>query len=58
MKIKIEKTIINEETFEPTLVLKVLLDAEHTCKLITENGREEASQILGEMFFDALEKEL
>lgn len=58
MKVKIEKTIINEETFEPTLVLKVLLDAEQTCKLITENGREEASLILGELFFDALEKEL
>lgn len=56
MQIKIEKTIIDEETFVPTLVLKVLLDAEQTAELIKENGREEASQIIGEMFFDKLEK--
>ena len=56
MKIKIEKTLIDEETFVPTLVLKVLLDAEQTAELIKENGREEASKIIGEMFFDKLEK--
>lgn len=56
MQIKIEKTIIDEETFVPTLVLKVLLDAEQTAELIKENGREEAGQIIGEMFFDKLEK--
>lgn len=55
MQIKIEQTIIDEETFVPTLVLKVLLDAEQTAELIKENGREEASQIIGEMFFDKLE---
>lgn len=58
MKIKIEKTLIDEETFVPTLILKVALDAEQTAKLIQENGRDEASQIIGEMFFDLLEKEL
>lgn len=56
MKIKLEQTLIDEETFVPTLVLKVFLDAEQTAELITENGREEASIILGEMFFDKLEK--
>lgn len=58
MKIKIEQTIIDESTFVPTLVLKVYLDAEQTAELIRENGRDEASQIIGEMFFDKLEKVL
>ena len=57
-KIKIEQTIIDESTFVPTLVLKVYLDAEQTAELIKENGRDEASQIIGEMFFDKLEKVL
>lgn len=56
MKIKLEQTLIDEETFVPTLVLKVFLDAEQTSELIKENGRDEASQIIGEMFFDKLEK--
>lgn len=56
MQIKIEKTIIDEETFVPTLILKVALDAEETSNLIQNNSREEVSQIIGEMFLDKLEK--
>lgn len=58
MQIKIEKTIIDEETFIPTLILKVAFDAEEITNLIKENGRDEASQIIGELFFDKLEKQL
>ena len=58
MQIKIEQTIIDEETFVPTLVLKVLLDAEQTAELIKENGREEASQIIGEELLVTIENEL
>lgn len=52
MKIKLEKITINEETFVPSLLMKVLLDAEQMIKIIDENGRDEASTIIGEMFLN------
>ena len=58
MKIKILKTKVDEDTFVPTLVLSVEMDVEQMIELVKSQGKDEASVIIGEMFFDKLEKVL
>ena len=54
MKIKLEKTIIDENTYVPTLIMRVMLDAENMISLLQNNDRDEATSIIGEMFLSEL----
>lgn len=47
---------MDEDTFIPTLVLSVEMDVDQIIELVKEQGRDDASIIIGEMFFDKLEK--
>lgn len=62
MKIKLEKTVIDENTYVPTLIMRVMLDAENMISLLQNNDRDEVTSIIGEMFLselgDLLDEEL